>query len=123
VPGTELVTLAAPTGEHEVSGWIVKHGPLPRRCIAALREGTLVLARVVASWLRLDPLEAGKDNGCHSSTMPPSLFDGGEHLPSVVEDETDLRRTFEPIRCHLERIADPTVGWVERSETHQSKKT
>jgi hypothetical protein len=85
--------------DREISGWILSPEQPSRRCIVALKEGGQVLARAVASRFRDDLLAAGIGDGCHAFLlpMPRSLLDGREHWLEVVEEESGLLLTKEPL--------------------------
>ena len=71
----------------EISGWIMRPDEPSHRCVVALKEGTRVLARTVASRFRPDLVPAGIGDGCHAFTlaMPRALLDGEEHVLDIVE--------------------------------------
>ena len=84
----------------EISGWIMRPDEPSHRCVVALKEGTRVLARTVASRFRPDLVPAGIGDGCHAFTlaMPRALLDGEEHVLDIVEEETGFSLTAEPVR-------------------------
>jgi glycosyltransferase involved in cell wall biosynthesis len=122
VPGSPIVlepSLDAPESafrwhldqitDKEAAGWIVpRNGPL-RHCVVALKEGGAVLVRAVASQFRTDLLSAGIGDGCYAFRlpMPRSLLDGEIHLLEIVEEDTGLALTKEPIEW---RSAAGTAG-------------
>jgi glycosyltransferase involved in cell wall biosynthesis len=106
--------------DREISGWILSPEQPSRRCIVALKEGGQVLARAVASRFRDDLLAAGIGDGCHAFLlqMPRSLLDGREHWLEVVEEESGLLLTKEPLhwRAGLSPAQDSFSGAANRSE-------
>jgi len=86
--------------DREASGWIMMPSQPSHRCVVALKEGQQVLARAVASRFRSDLVSAGIGDGCHSFVlaMPRSLLDGDEHLIEIVEQDTGVPLTLDPIR-------------------------
>ena len=90
----------------QIEGWIVRPDQVTHRYIVALREGDRVVARAIASRFRSDLVTAGLGDGCHAFVlpMPPALLDGEEHLLEVIEQETGLRLTAEPIRWRYARL-------------------
>lgn len=87
----------------EISGWVTLHNEPARRCVVGLREGRRMLSRAVASLFRPDLRAAGIGDGRHAFVlpMPLSLLDGDEHLLEVIEQESGLPLTDEPIRWRL----------------------
>lgn len=85
--------------DKEILGWINAPEQPSRHCVVALKEGAQTIARVVASIFRSDLKEAGIGDGCHAFALPlpARLFDGGEHLLSLVEEDSGFRLTETPI--------------------------
>jgi glycosyltransferase involved in cell wall biosynthesis len=83
-----------------IDGWIAVSEQPSRRCVVVLRHGDRLLSRAVASEFRADLIAAGIGDGCHafSLPMPRSLLDGEEHLLEIIEQESGLPLTDEPIR-------------------------
>jgi glycosyltransferase involved in cell wall biosynthesis len=84
----------------EVAGWIMMRNQPSHHCIVALKEGSRVVARAVASQFRADLLSAGIGDGCYAFAlpMPRSLLDGEEHLLEVVEEESGFSLSEGPVR-------------------------
>jgi glycosyltransferase involved in cell wall biosynthesis len=95
--------------DKEVAGWIIPHNAPLRHCTVALKEGGTVLSRAVASQFRADLLSAGIGDGCYAFTlpMPRSVLDGDVHVLEIVEEDTGLALTAEPIQW---RSAAGTAG-------------
>jgi glycosyltransferase involved in cell wall biosynthesis len=86
--------------DQAVTGWIAPSGGAARHCTVALKEGGQLLVRAVASQFRADLLSAAIGDGCYAFElrMPQPLLDGQEHLLEVVEEETGLTLTDQPIQ-------------------------
>jgi glycosyltransferase involved in cell wall biosynthesis len=95
----------------QIAGWIIKPDQPSHRCIVALREGNCVLAQTVASQFRADLAAAGIGDGCHCfvMTLPPILLDQREHLLELIEQDSGLPLTAEPIRWRSEPIPGEAV--------------
>jgi hypothetical protein len=93
--------------DKQIEGWVIRTGLPSHRCVVVLREGDRSLARVIASRFRADLASAGIGDGHHSFVIPtpPALRDGGEHLLEIVEEESGIRLTHEPMRWRAERAA------------------
>ena len=91
--------------DKQLEGWIIRVGQPLHRCVVALTEGGRILARAVASRFRADLVSAGIGDGHHVFAIPPPpiLLDGEEHLVEVVEQETGIQLTQEPIRWRAGR--------------------
>ncbi len=83
----------------EIIGWIMMPARPNQRCSVLLREGRRDLARAVAANFRRDLVEAGIGDGSHSFSLnvPAQLYDGSDHYLELVEEETGLSLTPEPI--------------------------
>jgi glycosyltransferase involved in cell wall biosynthesis len=95
--------------DRAVTGWIAPNGGAARHCTVALKEGGRLLVRAIASQFRSDLLSAGIGDGCYAFElrMPGHLLDGREHLLEVIEEDTGLTLTDEPI---LWRATAGTAG-------------
>jgi hypothetical protein len=91
-----------------IEGWLMAPHHPSRHYAVALKEGDRVHARVVASRFREDLVSAGIGDGCYSFqlSLPPSLFDGAEHLLDLVEEETGFHLTSESIRWRSAVVSD-----------------
>jgi glycosyltransferase involved in cell wall biosynthesis len=83
-----------------LAGWLRVRNEPARHCVVVLTEGGRVLAQAMASVFRRDLLAAGVGDGCYgfSLQMPYSLLDGEEHLLEVIEMDSGLALTEQPIR-------------------------
>ena len=104
--------------ETTILGWIMRPDRPMDRCIVALKEGKRIIARTVASQLRLDLVSAGVADGCYGFVLepPPSLSDGEEHLLEVIEEETGFAVTSQPIQWRRD-TASYHVGFADLPRT------
>ena len=82
-----------------VMGWLMLCDQPSTRCIVALKEGSRVLARALATQFRPDLLEAGIGDGCYgfSLTTPHSFLDGEEHAINVVDENSGYCVSGNPV--------------------------
>jgi glycosyltransferase involved in cell wall biosynthesis len=105
--------------DHAVTGWIAPSSGAARHCTVALKEGGRLLVRAIASQFRPDLLSAGIGDGCYAFElrMPAALLDGQEHLLEVIEEETGLTLTDEPIRWRATAgTAGPALTGISRQD-------
>jgi glycosyltransferase involved in cell wall biosynthesis len=102
-----------------IEGWITRPDNPSHRCTVALTEAGRVIARTVASRFRLDLLSAGLGDGCYSFVFEPpgALFDGQMHLLQIVDEDTGLSITKEPIQWGSKAAMDRTIS-VRSSDTN-----
>ena len=81
------------------------------RCSVSLVEDDRIAATEIASRYRSDLAAREIGDGCHSFviSLPSTLFDGTEHILSVVETETGLSLTADPIRWRAEQVLGHTI--------------
>lgn len=95
--------------DRQIEGWVIRTAQPSHRCVVALREGDRIHARAIASSFRSDLASAGIGDGHHAFVIatPPTLLDGEEHLLEIIEQETGVPLTREPIRWRAGRAATP----------------
>jgi glycosyltransferase involved in cell wall biosynthesis len=87
------------TTDRGIDGWVMIPTHPSHRCVVALKEGSKIHARTVASRFRPDLQAAGIGDGCHAFLlpMPRPLLDGAEHNLEVIELSTGRALTAQPI--------------------------
>jgi glycosyltransferase involved in cell wall biosynthesis len=97
--------------DRQILGWIMCPDRPLHRYVVALKEGERVLVRTVASRFRFDLLTGGAGDGCYAFVFDPpaSLADGQEHLLDVVEEDSGISITTQPLRWHTDPTVDKTT--------------
>jgi len=83
-----------------VAGWIIAVNEPSRRCVVLLKEAGRVLGRAIASQFRADLATAGLGDGqcAFALSLPRALLDGDEHLVEIIEEDSGLPLSDQPLR-------------------------